>query len=162
MAESAKLDVEVAAPAKKGGKGLLAAGLAAMLALGGGGFYATWSGMLQLPIAAPQAPPPPPPGGKAAFVPIERLTVSLGPAANARYLRLAAALEVEPGREAEVQALMPRILDVINTYLQALDESDLERPAAMTRMRAHLLRRIRIVTGDDRVRDLLITEFVVQ
>lgn len=38
MAEAAKLDVEVAAPARKRGKGLLIGGLAAMLLLGGAGF----------------------------------------------------------------------------------------------------------------------------
>ena len=165
MAEAAKQDVEVAAPARKRGKGLLIGGLAAMLLLGGAGFYATFSGMLALPIPgteASAAKPRPAPGAPAAFVPVGQLTVSLGPSATARHLRLSAELEVEPGFEREVATLLPRVLDVMNTYLQALDESDLSQPAAMARMRAHMLRRIRIVTGEGRVRDLLITEFVMQ
>ena len=50
--------------------------------------------------------------------------------------------------EAEVEKLMPRVKDVINSYLQALDEADIDRPAAMTRMRSHLLRRMKIVLGE--------------
>ena len=45
---------------------------------------------------------------------------------------------------------------------QALDEADIDRPAAMTRMRSHLLRRMKIVLGEEGVRDLLITEFILQ
>ena len=56
---------------------------------------------------------------------------------------------------------MPRIVDVMNGYLRALDAAELENPAALVRLRAQMLRRIQIVTGEGRVRDLLITEFVL-
>ena len=56
---------------------------------------------------------------------------------------------------------MPRILDVMNSYLRAIDTGSLEDPAAMVRLRAQMLRRIQIVTGEGRVRDLLVTEFVL-
>ncbi|MEM1313162.1 MAG: flagellar basal body-associated FliL family protein [Pseudomonadota bacterium] len=138
--------------------------LALMFSLGGGGFYATWSGLVTLPFSGGSASVEPRtgPSEMPRFVPIEQLTVSLGPGAEAKLLRLSAALEVAPGQEEDVRALMPRILDVMNTYLQALDETDVERAAAMSRMRSHLLRRIRIVTGEGRVRDLLVTEFILQ
>jgi flagellar FliL protein len=167
MADAAKVDVdEAAAPSRSGRKGLLL-GLAAMLTLGGGGFYATYSGLLDLPLGTKAAAPArtaAPAGAEdmPVFVSIPPTMVTLGPAAGARHLRLAASLEVEPGAQARVEALMPRVLDVINTYLQALDEADVERPAAMARMRAHLLRRLRMVAGEELVRDLLITEFVLQ
>ena len=57
--------------------------------------------------------------------------------------------------------LLPRIVDVMNGYLRALDAAELENPAALVRLRAQMLRRIQIVTGEGRVRDLLITEFVL-
>ncbi|MDF2231224.1 flagellar basal body-associated FliL family protein [Albimonas sp. CAU 1670] len=169
MAEAADVDVDDAPPRKKGKKGLLI-GLLAMLLLGGGGFFATFSGMLNLPFgggdAAEEAHEEPPEHAgdsvAVAFVEIPQMMVTLGPSARSRHLRLSATLEIEPGREEEVAKLMPRVKDVINSYMQALDEADVERPAAMTRMRAHLLRRIRIVAGEDAVRDLLITEFVLQ
>ena len=62
---------------------------------------------------------------------------------------------------AEVTLLMPRVLDVLNSYLRAVDPASFDDPGAMTRLRAQMLRRIQIVTGEGRVRDLLITEFVL-
>lgn len=173
MADAAKVDVDEAPPPKKGGKGMLF-GLLAMLLLGGGGFFATFSGMLALPFGGDAAEG----GGHAepaqevaeagrdspdpVFVAVDPMTVTLGPSARARHLKILVQLEVAPGSEEEAAKLMPRIKDVINSYLQALDEADIERPAAMTRMRSHLLRRMKIVLGDEAVRDLLITEFILQ
>ncbi len=57
--------------------------------------------------------------------------------------------------------LLPRVLDVTNTYLRAVEVSQLEDPAALIRIRSHLLRRIQLVTGEGRVNDLLITEFIL-
>ena len=39
--------------------------------------------------------------------------------------------------------------------------AELEDPAALVRLRAQILRRLQIVTGEGRVRDLLVTEFVL-
>ena len=57
--------------------------------------------------------------------------------------------------------MLPRIVDVMNGYLRAMDKAVLEDPAGLVRMRAQILRRIQIVTGEGRVRDLLVTEFVL-
>jgi flagellar FliL protein len=62
----------------------------------------------------------------------------------------------------EVTGLVPRILDVLNGYLRALDVAELEDPDALVRLRSQMLRRIQIVTGEGRVRDLLVTEFVLE
>lgn len=170
MADAAQVDVDEAPPPKKGKKGLLI-GLVAMLLLGGGGFFATFSGMLSLPFGgdekaahagAPEKEEPEPEAPDPVFVAIDPMTVTLGPTARARHLKILVQLEVTPGAEEEVAKLMPRIKDVINSYLQALDEADIERPAAMVRMRSHLLRRMKIVMGEEAVRDLLITEFILQ
>jgi flagellar FliL protein len=39
--------------------------------------------------------------------------------------------------------------------------TELQDPSTLVRIRAHLLRRIQLVAGDGRVRDLLVTEFVL-
>lgn len=150
--------IEDDAPQKKSKKPLLI-GLLLALLLGGGGFYATYSGMV-LGAAAPHGE-----GADAlpdiAFVPVEPLVISLGGAAQGRHLRFTSQIEVEAHYAADVTLLLPRILDVLNGYLRALDVTELEDPAALVRMRAQLLRRIQVVTGQGRVRDLLITEFVL-
>lgn len=96
-----------------------------------------------------------------AFLPIDSLVISLGPAAQNRHLRLTTQLEVKSAKLAEAAALMPRILDTMNTYLRAISVAELEDPGALLHIRLQLLHRIQVVVGEDRVSDLLITEFLL-
>lgn len=150
-----------AAPKKKS-KLPLILGLVLFLALGGGGFYAVYSGLIlgqggeASGHAAPAEDLPP-----IAFVPLDPVTISLGAVAESRHLRFGAQLEVNTEAEADVTLLKPRILDVLNGYLRAVDMEELADPHALVRLRAQMLRRIQIVTGEGRVRDLLVTEFVI-
>jgi flagellar FliL protein len=89
------------------------------------------------------------------------MIISIGRGGLARHLRFEAQLEVDPARASEVTTLMPRVVDVLNGYLRAVDVSDLEDPASLVRLRAQMLRRVQIVTGEGAVRDLLVMEFVV-
>jgi flagellar FliL protein len=167
-------EIAEAEPAPKKGKLGLILGLVGALALGGGGFYAVYAGLLDPSALA---------GGgghdagghgsdghggaevaalaDVAFVPMEPIMISLPPGGAARHLRFSGQLEVAPENAATVAALMPRVLDVLNTYLRAVQARDIEDPAALARLRAQMLRRIQVVTGDGQVRDLLITEFVL-
>lgn len=87
--------------------------------------------------------------------------ISLPPGASARHLRFTGQLEVEPPHEKEVAGLTPRVVDTLNTYLRAVEVRDLENPAALQRLRAQMLRRVQVVVGEGRVRDLLVTEFIL-
>ncbi len=148
-----------AAPKKKSKLPLLI-GVVLALVLGGGGFFATYTGLL---FGAHEAE-----AGEAvgampdiAFVPIEPLIINLAPGSASKHLRFSAQLEVGATHGAEVTLLMPRILDVLNGYLRAVQTADLENPSALVKLRAQMLRRVQIVTGEGRVRDLLVTEFVL-
>lgn len=126
------------------------------------GFYATWSGLiLGGDVAHSSDDTGATPLPDLAFVPIEPLVVSLGPGQENRHLRFTSQLEVNSKHSEEVNLLLPRIIDVMNGYLRAIDVAEFDDPAALVRMRAQLLRRVQIVTGDGRVRDLLITEFLL-
>lgn len=148
--------------APKTSKKPLIIGVVLALLLGGGGFYATYSGMIlgndasQTPAADPATPLP-----DIAFVPIDPLVITLGSAQDGRNLRFTAQIEVAGPYVSDVALLLPRIVDVMNGYLRALDPAQLDDPAMLLRIRAQLLRRIQMVTGDGRVRDLLVTEFVL-
>lgn len=143
-------------------------GLLLALAGGGGGFYAVHSGLILGPpdATAMAVPPaedatgPPPPLPDVAFVPLAPMVISL-PGGNARHLRFTAQLEVPSAARADVERLLPRVVDVFNSYLRAVEVADLEEPTALLRFRAHLLRRAQLVLGDERVRNLLVMEFVV-
>jgi flagellar FliL protein len=150
-------------PLKKKSKLPLIIGLVLMLALGGGGFFAVYSQMIL--GQGEEAHSTDEQGAEAlpaiAYVPIPSMVVSLGPAAGGRFLHFTAQLEVGKAYEADVLLLLPRILDVLNGYLRAVEIKELEESTALVRLRAQMLRRMQIVTGEGRVRDLLITEFVI-
>ena len=148
-------------PPKKKSKLPVLIGLLLAVILGGGGFYATYSGMILAPHAEMDHGKGPDALPDIAFVPIDPVVVSLGQAAQNRHLKFTSQLEVEAAHAGEVALLLPRILDVLNSYLGAVDPAELEGTSAIVRVRAQLLRRIQIVTGEGRVRDLLITEFVL-
>lgn len=158
LANAEALDV---APQKKQGKLPLILGLVAAILIGAGGFYATYSGILFGPPDSEHSAESAEPLPDIAFVPIETLTINLPQDSASKHLRFTAQLEVSKAYVEEVTRLMPRILDVLNGYLRAVETADLENPAALVRLRAQMLRRIQIVTGENRVRDLLIAEFVV-
>ncbi|MEM8935799.1 MAG: flagellar basal body-associated FliL family protein [Pseudomonadota bacterium] len=96
-----------------------------------------------------------------AIVNLEPLVVTLGPRARSRYLKISISLETRSGNEEDINKLAPRFRDVLNNYLRAVDESDLADPAAMTRLRAQILRRIQLVSDADLVTGILITDFVL-
>lgn len=148
------------APARGAGLRPILAGAGLALLLGGAGFYATWSGLL-LAGSGGQADAAPAALPDVAFLPLDPVVVSLNGAGDGRHLRFVAQLEVAAPHAGDVSHLTPRILDVLNGYLRAVDPVTLQQAGALVTIRAQLLRRIQIVTGEGRVRDLLVTEFVL-
>ncbi len=150
---------------KKKSKLPLILGIVFAIAGAGGGFFVVQSGLLggeaTEETAEEDVEPLDPPLSDFAFVPMNPLVVSLGPAAQSKHLRFQAQLEVPKQYEGEVIGIMPRIVDVMNNYLRAMRPEDLEKPDSLIRLRAQILRRLQIVTGKGRVRDLLVMEFVL-
>lgn len=157
-----ELAIEEEKPRKNSKKGLIIGLLGAIL-LGGGGFFATYFGMIlgsgndmkNQEIAHKESTK------EVMFIELDPMIISLGKFATSRHLRFRAYLEVTPNAYDEVKHLSPRIIDVLNTYLRAIAESELEDSASMNRLRAQMLRRVQIVAGEENVKDLLITEFVL-
>ncbi|WP_158965214.1 flagellar basal body-associated FliL family protein [Chachezhania sediminis] len=159
---------EMAEPSEekgKSGKMKLILGVVLALVGAGGGFFATQMGLIPSGSSAPHEEAAPVFQGEdlsgIAFVEMEPIVISVSMGGRSRHLRFRAQLEVPAGAEADVVKVMPRIVDVLNGYLRALEVSDLEHPAVLPRMRAQILRRIQIVVGKERVRDLLIMDFVL-
>lgn len=158
MAESDEEDVE-----KKGGFGAKGWAVAAILALalGGGGFYATYAGLV--PGLGPSPPEEPHVAATQGphFLELEPMLVTVGGEGSIRQLRFRAFLQLPEDGAGHVAALQPRILDICATYLRALGLDTLEDPAALLRIRAQLLRRLRLLAGPEAVDDLLIIDFVI-
>jgi flagellar FliL protein len=165
MAEEEQLEEEP----KKKSKLPLIIGLVLMLLLGAGGFFAVYSGMLLAPPPEPseeelteleeEMPAPLP---DVAYVSVEPLVINLaGQGFGNRHLRFQAQLEVPAAYEQEVISLLPRVIDILNGYLRALDVAEFENSSALIRLRSQMLRRLQIVAGEGRIKDVLIMEFVV-
>ena len=176
MADEPEVEEEGVEPPKKKSKALLF-GLVGAVLLGGGAFYAVFSGLIPLgggeePIVAEHGAGesgqggtdhayPHSAGAAVEFLPLEPMIISLGPNARSKHLKLTVQIEVLQGSLGGVQAVQPRITDILNTYLRAVDESDFELPQAMLRLRAQMLRRVQLVTPEGAVQDVLIQEFVL-
>lgn len=138
-------------------------GVILAIAGAGGGFFAVSSGMIPRgatpeyseQVAMPKALP------DIVFVPLDPIMISLNSDRAIQHLRFRAQLEVVGGHQKDVEKILPRVTDVLNGYLRALELDDLRDPMALTRLRAQMLRRIQIVAGKERVRDLLIMDFVL-
>lgn len=156
-------EVEEAPPKKS--KVPLIIGLALAMAGGGGGFYATFSGMVlgaEVPGSKEEGEMAPVKiGHDVEYVAVEQLVISMRSPSNAKHLVFRAHLEVAPKAKEEVEKLLPRVVDVLNSYLRALEPADLEDSSSLTRLRAQMLRRVQVVTGLGKVNDLLIMEFVL-
>ncbi len=152
-------------PPRKGSKIPLFLGMFLAILGGGGGYFAVQSGLLfgdaekvESDHSADTHTPAKP---TVSFVAIDPLVISLPSSGGREHLRFAAQLEVPPDYVDEVEAIKPRIVDVLNGYLRAVELAELEDPTALVRLRSQMLRRVQVVAGKGRVGDLLIMEFVL-
>lgn len=146
-------------PKKKKGKLIVLLLLVAFL--GGGGFYAYSSGAYKNILSESADDPALPAVPQIAFIPMDRIVVSLQPGTRNRHLMVSATLEVEAPLLEDVTNLKPRIADIMNVYLRSLTNDQLEEPAALVKIRSQILRKIRLDIGEGKVRDFLITEYVM-
>jgi len=89
------------------------------------------------------------------------ITVSLGSKSSANHLRIGISLEIAESDYEIIERYEPKILDVLVTYLRAVTETDLRDASSMTRIKAQMLRRLRLVAHDTHIRALLFTEYLI-
>lgn len=154
---------DIDTPPNKGSKLPMILGGVLALAGAAGGFYATWSGMILAPESGGDSAGNRPNIAtlEVAYVAVDPLVVSLRAPAQSQHLKFRAHLEVPLSAQANVEKLLPRVTDVLNSYLRAVEPGDLEDPSALTRLRAQMLRRVQVVAGAGMINDLLIMEFVL-
>jgi flagellar FliL protein len=149
-----------AGEAPRGKKKLIVVSLLLALAGAGGGYAASVAGLLPFGPAV-QSGGDPELVRNTVFVPVDPIVVSLGSTGRNRHLSFRAQLEVPAEATAEVTGVMPRIVDILNSYLRAVDVREFDSPHGLVRMRAQMLRRVQIIVGETKVNDLLVMEFVL-
>jgi flagellar protein FliL len=152
-------DEAAAKPKRKLPLKLIGIAAAALLLVGGGvaGFF-----MLHGAKEGQQAAEPVKP---VAFFDLPDLLVNLSNVGSdkTQYLKVKIVLELpDQTMVAQVQPVMPRVVDAFQTYLRELRPEDLEGSAGLYRLREELTRRINVAIAPSRINAVLFKEFVVQ
>jgi flagellar protein FliL len=139
---------------------LIAIAAAGLVVLGGGGVgaYVFFHGKTEEKPAAPAVKP-------VAFFDVPEVMVNLSAATGerAQYLKLKIVLELpDQTMGAQIQPVMPRVMDAFQTYLRELRPADLDGSGGLYRMRDELTRRINTMIAPHRINAVLFKEVVVQ
>lgn len=127
--------------------------------LAAGGFLASYMGFF---------PPERHPGAEATHAEPSVAFIDLPPVVTSvtgrtpRNVMLAAKLEVPVEKQAEVEALLPRVSDAVTSFISGIDAAAFEKRGILEIIRTELNTRANYVLGDGMVNDLLITEFSVR
>lgn len=140
---------------------LIVMALGGLALLGGGGGAALF--MLKdkssaTAVAAPVVKPP-------AFLDLPDTLVNLANTGSDRpqYLKVKIVLELpDQGMVAQVQPVLPRVMDSFQTYLRELRATDLDGSAGLYRLKEELTRRVNNAISPSRVNAVLFKEIVVQ
>ncbi len=137
---------------------IMAAGLLVVGGGGGGAYFYFFKGAEHEKPVHVEAKP-------AIFVDLPDVLVNLSNVGSDRtqYLKVKIVLEVpNPEVVAQIQPLMPRVLDAFQTYLRELRPTDLDGSAGLYRLKEELTRRVNAAVEPNRITAVLFKEIVVQ
>ena len=148
-----------ATPKKKLTKGRLIIIAAAVLLLegGAGGGYYFFAGHKEEKVAAP-APKAP------TFFDLPDVLVNLsGNGERAQFLKAKITLELaDPTTVAQVQPVVPRVMDAFQVFLRQLRPTDLQGSAGIYRLKEEMMRRVNAAIAPGKINAVLFKEMVVQ
>lgn len=154
-------DTEAATPKKTGKRKLLLAVPVVLAALGGGAWAA---GLIPGLSKAAEAPVQEQVHRAPVFMELPEIVANLNAGARrTSFIKLKARLELARAEDQPVvQAAMPRILDLFQTYLREMRPEELRGTASTYRLREELIARTNIAAHPARVVGVLFTELLVQ
>ncbi len=138
---------------------IAAGGLVALCVVGGGAYGFFFAGKSAAATAANQIKPP-------VFLDLPDVLVNLsstGAGDRTQYLKVKVVLELPDQQlSAQIQPVMPRIMDTFQTYLRELRPTDLDGSAGLYRLKEELTRRVNAAIAPARINAVLFKEIVVQ
>ena len=160
-ADDAQPVPEDAKPAR-GRRKLILLAAPVLLALAGGGAW--FSGVLPGPLGRHPARAGPPVAAPPVYIDLPEMVANLnGNPHHPSYVKLHAKLQVASAADAaRVQAVMPRVLDLFQTYLREMRPDELSGSAGLYRLREELIARTSAAASPVAVQDVLFTEMLIQ
>jgi len=96
-------------------------------------------------------------------VPEVLVNMATGPGERTQYLKVKVVLEVkDQPLVALIQPVLPRVMDIFQTYLRELRPSDLNGSVGMFRLKEELTRRVNAAISPNQVNAVLFKEILVQ
>lgn len=140
---------------------LIIIALAGLLA--GGGFASTYFGLWSPSAMLGQMGQEKSahPAGEFDFIHVPRIEQSLT-GGRGRSLSLSVAIETHPQYRASIEQQMPRLTDTFHAFVAGVDPSAYDKRGVLEIIRAEMQTRARLVLGEEPVKGLLITEFLVK
>jgi flagellar FliL protein len=137
-------------------------GLVAICGIGAGGYF-FFAGHSKAEAAAAAAAAQTKP---VVFLDMPDVLVNLSSARGGdrtQYLRVKVTLELpDQAMSAQIQPVMPRLMDAFQTYLRELRPTDLDGSAGLYRLKEELTRRVNAAIAPSRINAVLFKEIVVQ
>ncbi len=139
---------------------IAAAGFIAVAAIGGGGYFFLFAAHEKAEAAttANQTKP-------VIFLDMPDVLVNLSSSGSDRtqYLKVKVTLELpDQAMSAQIQPVMPRLMDAFQTYLRELRPTDLDGSAGLYRLKEELTRRVNAAIAPSRINAVLFKEIVIQ
>jgi flagellar FliL protein len=139
-----------------------AVGLIAVGGIGYGGYAFFFAGHEKAEAAAAAAASQTKP---VVFLDMPDVLVNLSSSGGDRtqYLKVKVTLELpDQAMSAQIQPVMPRLMDAFQTYLRELRPTDLDGSAGLYRLKEELTRRVNASIAPGRINAVLFKEIVVQ
>ena len=133
-----------------------------LLLAGGAGYYFFFFKKAQDETKAEKPPPPP---KTYVFYNLPGFVVNLpsSTAGRTSFLKVTISLELDSQADVpKVQAVMPRIVDHVQSYLRELRPEDVKGTAGISRMRQEMLDRVVAAAPGAKVDDVLLQELLLQ
>ncbi len=134
-------------------------GLVALGGIGGGAYFSLFAHKAEAETAANQVKPP-------VFLDLPDVLVNLsstGGNDRTQYLKVKVVLELpDQALSAQIQPVMPRIMDTFQTYLRELRPTDLDGSAGLYRLKEELTRRVDAAIAPSHINAVLFKEIVIQ
>jgi flagellar protein FliL len=137
---------------------LAAGGLVGLGGIGGGAYYFFFAHKAEAVAAANQVKPP-------VFLDLPDVLVNLSSTGgdHTQYLKVKVVLELpDQALSAQIEPVMPRIMDTFQTYLRELRPTDLDGSAGLYRLKEELTRRVNAAIAPNHINAVLFKEIVIQ